>query len=475
MKFNKYKNILTVFVLAASVSVVAQKQSKDFTEKFAVNKDVKVEINASNAEINVSTWNKNEVLIQATIEIDGLTKKEAEKYLKNYQFEALGNSSKVKITAGGNNSFRFADNDFIIFNKDNFVMPDIVIPDFEMPEIVMPDMNITIPDIDFENIFIDLDDIEFDFDQYDKDGKDYFFVWKDNAKKIKIKSKKEWEDFKKTKEYKKWRKEMKANNEKIKKELAKARKEYNNTDVEKIIRESLEKAKKAMKEIDMDKIKKDFDKVRKDYHKNFKNSFIFDTGSDELIINDKKVKIKKKITIKVPKGATFDLNTRHCKVKLPKTKASGKVSYGSFDANGLDGGDLKIYYAPVNINTLHTTTLSLNNVTDAKIASVTNTTLTSDSGSLEVDEVFSNVHLESSFGELVITKLNSGLKNFNLILKQSEAEIDGKLLGKNFISVVESYGDKNDKSNFNGSFTIKSKKEGLVYIKGKYSTLKLTK
>ena len=50
--------------------------------------------------------------------------------------------------------------------------------------------------------------------------------------------------------------------------------------------------------------------------------------------------VQNKVVFKVPKNATFNLNTRHCKVKLPNTKAFGKVSYGGFNASDLNGGRL---------------------------------------------------------------------------------------------------------------------------------------
>ena len=46
----------TVLLLALSVSIFAQKQEKKFTENFKVNSNVLLEINASNADINVTTW-----------------------------------------------------------------------------------------------------------------------------------------------------------------------------------------------------------------------------------------------------------------------------------------------------------------------------------------------------------------------------------------------------------------------------------
>jgi len=467
MKFSKYK-IISMFIAIGFVSTtVAQKQDKKFKETFTVNKDVVVEINASNTDINVTTWNKNQVQVEATIEVEGLTKEEAAKYLKNYKFDALGNSKRVVITSKGNN-FYGLNNNFVIFNKDDFHFPEVVIPDMDF-DFDFPAMEtIVIPDIDLENVFKGLENMEFDFDKYSKDGKNYFFQWKDSARNISIKSKKEWEKFKKSKEYKEWKKEMKANAVRIKKDLAKA-KIANKETISKAIRE----AKIAMSKIDKEKINKELAKVKQMMGK-VKEDYFFDSDGD-VIINDKKVRIKKKITIRVPKGATFDLNTRHCKVKLPNTTAaSGKSSYGTFSATGLLGGNLDIYYAPVTINTLKNTELSLHNVTDATIASVANATLSSNSGALKIKEVLANVNLESSFGELTITKLSSSASNVSLVLKQSEAKIDGTSLPKDLVVVLADYGNKSNNSIFKGNFSVKTK-DGRLKVKGKYSSLTLVK
>ncbi|MDT7832057.1 hypothetical protein RQM59_06675 [Flavobacteriaceae bacterium S356] len=445
-------------------SAFGQKQDKTYKETFNVNKDVIVEINASNNDIEVTTWNKNQVQVEATIEIEGLTKEEAAKYFKNYKFEALGNSKRVVITSKGS-GFYGLNNNFVIFNKDDFHFPEVVIPDMDF-DFNFPEMEtIVIPDIDLQNVFKGLENMEFDFDKYSKDGKNYFFQWKDSARNISIKSKKEWEKFKKSKEYKEWKKEMKVNAAKIKKDLAKARLELKKVNKE-TIENAFKEAKIAMSKIDKEKINIELAKVKKAMGK-VKGNYFFDSDGD-VIINDKKVKIKKKITIKVPKGATFELNTRHCKVKLPNTTAaSGKSSYGTFSATGLLGGDLKIYYAPVTINILKNAELSLHNVTDATIASVANATLSSSSGLLKINEIFSDVDLESSFGELTIGKLNSSLSDFNLTLRQSDAKI-----GKTFFVNNIKYGKYKD--TFTGNFTLETKKGG-VSINGKYSSLELIK
>ena len=138
------------------------------------------------------------------------------------------------------------------------------------------------------------------------------------------------------------------------------------------------------------------------------------------------MKITRKITIKVPKNATFDLNTRHSKVKLPKGKTSGKVSYGTFNADEINGGDLNIYYAPVHVNVLNGSTVTLNNITDATIASVMNTKLISNSSKLRIQNLDSDVELTSKFGELIIDKVISSLKGLKLDLSFSDATIDLK-------------------------------------------------
>jgi hypothetical protein len=499
------KNHITACLFMASVALFAQKQSKNYSESFNVKKDATVEINASHADVEVTTWTKNQVDVQATIEIEGLSKEEAEKYLKNFKFEALGNSNKVRIEVGGNNPFTFNGNDFVIFNAENFKIPEINIPeidipeiDFQMPEIHIPDLNFTMPDVTWEKFMIDLDDAEFDFDKYSKDGKNYFFRWKDSVRDIKIKSKKEWEKFKNSEDYKTWKAEMKKNQEKLKNEwkaewseakkeingmnlqkiveesLKQAQKAMESIDMEGIIKESLREAKKAMEEIDQEEIRREIAKVRNQFHRSF------NSDTDELTINGKKVKIKKKITIKVPKGVKLDLNTRHCQLKLPKMTASGKVAYGTFNADALEGGELNIRSAPVQINLVKNATLHLKNVTDATLASVANSSVTADSGDLEILELYTGTNIETSFGDVVIKKVGANLGNFKLVLNQSEANIN--LVGFNktlnfdtknnkgkIVTYDRVYGGGKGMS-FKGDFTISSQGDE-VNITGKYSEL----
>ncbi len=437
MTFKQFK--IGAFILLTASAVSAQKFDKKFSESFKTDKNVLVAINASNADVDVTTWNKNEVSVEAVIEIEGLDKKAAEKYLKNWKFEALGNKNKVQINANNSSSHSFGNENIVFFNSSKNDRSNvykyssggnevIVIP--EMPEIEMLEMpelpEIVIPEINFEEIVSGLDHIEFDFDKYAKDGGNYFFQWKDGVNDITIKSKKEWEKFKKSKKYKKFKKAQEKRKKALKKELKEVRATLIN---KKELKREMAKARVEIKNINREEIRRELTHAREEIErakreiKKNRFNYSYSGNSDNLIINGKKVKVTKKIIIRVPKSATFDLNTRHCKVKLPKTKASGKVSYGTFKADVLNGGKLNVSYSPVTINSLNTCTLFLNNVTDAHVASVANTTLNANSSGLIIDTVYENVNINSEFGELSIKKIDANFNSLMVFLNYSNGVI----------------------------------------------------
>ncbi|MEE9408550.1 MAG: hypothetical protein V3V28_10810 [Polaribacter sp.] len=456
MKRKLYKQISTLLAICFIGTGFAQKFDKKFTENFKVNKDVEVAINASNTDINVTTWSKKEVQIEAFIEVEGLSKEEAEKYFKNWNFEALGNKKKVKITSKGNNSFRL-NNDITFFNNMDF--------DFEMPEIQMPDMDaIVMPDMDFDFDFdFDLDDLEEDMK---KDGK-YSFEYHNDDKHIVIKSKKEWEKFKKSKKYKELKKELKNTGTKVKLALQNSKHKIKAID-KKRLKESLEEARLQIKNIDKEQIRIGLLKA-KEALKNM--NFNFSSNSDDLTINGKKVKIKKRLEIKVPKGATFDLNTRHCKVKLPNTVASGNVKYGVFDVENLIGGKLTVDYSKVSINDLNGCNLFLNNVTDAKIASVTNTTLSNNSSGVNITRINENVNLSDKFGELLINSFNPNFGEFVLNLSHSDATLNFGDVHAAFKYNVNRVKLENKRVSLKNKTTNNNSSKNNLIVNGEYSSI----
>ena len=458
MKHKFYKNTITAIAFCFLGTTIAQKVEKKFIENFKVKTNVEVAINATNTEINVTTWNKNEVQVDAFIEIEGLSKEEAEKYIKNMNFEALGNKNKVKITSKGGSIQNFK-GDFVFFGDKNFNFPDITIPDID---IEIPDI-----DFDFDNLFETLDTLEEDII---KNG-NYSFEYDDGEDRIVIKSKDDWEKFKKSKKYDVFKKkmeenakQMKINGEKLKIELSESKEKLKQINREKI-QEEIRKAKIEFQKIDKEQLKEQLAKVSEELKK---MKFSFSSEDDNMFINGKKVKIKKRLEIKVPKGATFDLNTRHCKVKLPNTIAFGNVKYGSFDAHNLNRSNLTIDYSPVTINDLNACTLFLNNVTDAKIASVTNTTLSNNSSGVHVLKINQNVTLSDKFGELTIDSFHPNFGEFILNLSQSDATL---ILG----DVLTKYKYQVNKVNMKNENIKKSSKststKNVIKVTGDYSSI----
>jgi hypothetical protein len=448
MKYKSYKNLVTLFALCILGTVTAQKFDKKFTENFKTNKDVEVAINATNTEINVTTWNKNEVQVEAFIEIEGLTKKEAEEYFKNWEFEALGNKRKVKIKS--KDSFKDGFNtDFTYFDNMNFDF-DFSDIDFSNLEVIeLPNLNL---DFDLESL-LQLENV-LDIDKLVEQDSNYEFYWKDDDHNIKINSKEEWEAFKKTKEYSELKKKMSIDKERMKVEFSKSKKRMKKQLIES--KRSAIKNKIKMK-LELAKAKENLKKIKSNFY----------SDSNEFKVNGKKVKIKKRLEIKVPKGATFDLNTRHCKIKLPNTVASGNVDYGSFDASNLSGGKLTIGYSPVRIKDLNACTLFLNNVTDAKIASVTNTSLFNNSSGVVINQVNEKVIITDKFGELKIENFNPNFGELFLNLSQSNAYI---LLG-DVNSKFKYNVNKVKLANKRAGKGVKNTGNNLITVNGDYSEI----
>jgi len=186
MKTLRYK-IITIIVFLFVTVVIAQKQEKKATEKFAVNKDVLIDVNTRYTDIEIETWDKNEVVISAYIVIeDEQDQKTIDSFLKKWNFEALGNKSAIKITS---KSLGLIDIHSFNFDAPNY---DLIISEsvsdalenlhFEIPEI--PE----IPELPMIFEMHELPELpplpsKFDFKEYRKD-KSYLIRWKKENKDI---------------------------------------------------------------------------------------------------------------------------------------------------------------------------------------------------------------------------------------------------------------------------------------------------
>lgn len=302
MKTHKH-NIFWILVLICAITF-AQKQTKTVSESFKVDQDVVIDISARYTDITIETWNKNEVSIEGVWELNNLSKEEAEEKFEDWDFEALGNSSKVKIKSKSHHDYPlllFDDHEFDFHNDFKFDFDSISFPEnlfsgnfhFEMPEI-------PIAPIFPESFMYHLPKIQFDYEAYQKDKEGYM---------------KKFE-----KEQEEWQKEFEEKIEPKMKEFEEKMKKWEKENEPKM-KEFEEKMRKWEKENEtkLKELEKRTKKIEKEMQEKY---------TAKLIEKEKKLQEKtknnKKLTVKIPKNA---------KVKLD-------VSYGTFsfpdDMNTVD-------------------------------------------------------------------------------------------------------------------------------------------
>jgi hypothetical protein len=329
MKTLQFKiTILLLFI--GLITVNAQKLEKKYSEKFIVNKDVVVDINTRYTDIEIQTWDKNEVVIEAYIDVkDEADQKVIDDYLKNWSFEALGNKNTIKISSKSSglidiHSFNFdAPNyDIIISESVSDVLENL---HFEMPEMPeMPDMP-ELPPMPSP----------FDFKAYKKD-KSYLERWKKENKefigknaKIKVGrnsilintnddgSSFEWNittDGQKhlAKEIEERLEETKILREERHKEIQERMKERQEEMKERQV-EAQNRVKEHSKERKLALIERqEAQKLRaKEFEKRR-------TEVRDILAKREKVKIKRIIKIKAPKDAKFNMNVKYGSMSFPK-------------------------------------------------------------------------------------------------------------------------------------------------------------
>ena len=184
MKKLQYKSITIIALMFATV-MLAQKQQKKSIERFNVDTNVVIDVNTRYTDIEIETWDKNEVVVEAYIVIEDKSDQNViEDFLKNWNFNVLGNKSSIKISSKSSglidiHSFDFNSPDYdVLFREsmnnasDNLMF---TLPEFpEMPELPemteMPEMP-EFPEMPEMPEMPELPPMptQFDFDAYKKD------------------------------------------------------------------------------------------------------------------------------------------------------------------------------------------------------------------------------------------------------------------------------------------------------------------
>ena len=418
MKLMRFR-IITMIVALMVVGVYGQKQSKTFNEVFNVNAQTVLDINTSNTDIEFETWDKNQIAVEATIEVDGATPEEAEDYFSDGGIEIVGNSKKVEINTGPENKWSFA------YSMDGLHNLNIDIPNFhfEMPEI--PE----IPEIHLEELHIDLSDmpmppvpaVEFDYEAYKKDGDKYLKKWQ---KKFDKGFDKEYEQ-----KMEAWSAKMEAKQEEMAKRHEAVAERH-----EAMMQKRLEVQEKRMEERaeamerraesmarraeEMEERREHIFELR-EKNENEPNIFYYSSDGE-----NKKFKIKKTIKIKMPKGTKIKMNVRHGEVKLAgNTKnINARLTYSTLLAATIDGDETSITtsYSPVSVQKWNYGLLQADYSEHVDLKEVLNLRLSTTSSDVTIHKLLEQAVIHNRMGPLKINWVSNDFKEIDISLQNAE-------------------------------------------------------
>ncbi len=333
MRIVSYKIIGLILVLG-TFYLQGQKKDNDFKEEFNVKSDVVIDINTRHSDIQIHPWNKNKVVVEAYMMVEGeeVTEEMKDHFYAKWNFDAFGNSEKITINSRSNSRI-----DFNTFNFDNpdytFIVDDL--SDFSIGSLdVLDSIDFIMPPLPPEPpmftgviappappappmFFF----TEFDFDEYKKD-KDYLKRWKEENKealgknaKVKVGDKLisiSTDDSNITMSGRQnGKNDLKffiEEHEAHQKEREKKAKEYQKKMKEKIEKQ-LKKAEKAMKK-NREKLEKQLKKLEKKKKERIK--------IQKLLKDRSKLKVKRLIIIRAPKDAKFNMNVKYGELSFAK-------------------------------------------------------------------------------------------------------------------------------------------------------------
>lgn len=401
-----------VLLCLISIGAYGQNQSKTFRESFNVDEDAVLEINTSHADIEFETWDKNEVVIEATIELEDISDEEADRYFERNPVKIMGNSQKIEISTGRGNS-RFASNTFenLDFHSDMPVVGPLII---EMPELsVFPEVfeMEEMPPMPPMNIH------KFDYEAYKKDGKEYMKKWqKEFTKGFDEEYEKKMEE---------WGARMEKRAEKMmeRREKLKARAEERAERGRERAEKIQEKRILIMQE--SDKMRKRRDSTRflllGNDSLNFGGPNIFYFNSDGREGN---IKVKKTIKVKMPKSVKLKMNVRHGEVKLAKNTKDLKatLSHARLLATNIEGDDTTIIasYSPVSVQNWNYGQLQTDYSENVDLKQVRNLILRSTSSDITIDRLLSNLSVDNSFGPIRIKSISKNFEDMDVSLRNAE-------------------------------------------------------
>ncbi|MTE27360.1 hypothetical protein [Winogradskyella ouciana] len=463
----------------------AQKKLNKTSQSIKVNKDVVIDLNTSYVEIEIDTWNKDIVEVEAYIESDKLSEEELERALEAWNLKVEGSNDRVIISSSAGRAVGlFGEEDYAVLLRDlEFELAEMP----EMPRMPLMPKMAKLPEMpempempELPELPEGVKSISFDYERYQEEGEKYLAEWskkyeKEGGKELQ-KSMEEWakrfaesgyqekmakwgEEYGKRFEGQ-WAKDMEEWGEKFGKEYAKDMEKWGEEFGEKFGKEWAEKM-EAWGEKFGEKYAKEMEKrgeamaerqermaerearlaeryaeraesvAERAAEMEKRHKEMRDKRESILVRrleSGSNSKVKKVIKIKIPKKAKLKTNIRHGELKLSSViyNLSGDISHAFLVADNIDGSEtsINVSYSPVVINTWNLGTLNLNYVDKAQIKNAKDLVLNSKSSNINIERLTDTGIIDGSFGDLTISNLAETFKNLNLVLENTDALVN---------------------------------------------------
>ncbi|MCC1485433.1 hypothetical protein [Winogradskyella immobilis] len=509
----KQLKLIALFIsLIAVCNVNAQQKLQKVSKSVKANNDVTLKLNTNHTNIEVESWDKNEIQIEAYIESNELSKKDLQKILDRWKLNVEGSGDNVTISTGGDVHVLYGEDFDFDFDFDPEIqeaMKDL--------KIRLSDLNINIPNIDLSKFNVNMPEFpelpefpefpelpnlpegihsfSFDYDAYEKDGDAYLKKWKkEYEKKHGTKYSDEVEAWAKKfseSDYKEWAKKM----EKWGEEYGKKFEGKWAKDMEKWgenFGEELENS-DWIKDIEKwaDKFGESFGKDMEAWAEDFAEQFDDENGdfqkrireiekkADDFEENSKnKSKVIKTIKIKMPKDTKLKMNVRHGELKFASTVYNLKadLAHSKLLATRIDGSETSIdaAYSIINIDDWNQGELKLKYGEYTQLKNVNRLRLNANSSDIIVGKLSGNAIISGSFGDLEIENIANTFNNLNLVLENTDAIV--KLPKTNYN--LEYQGNRSRFSHpekksgtSNSSFSKNADNNKTIVVNAKYSNV----
>jgi len=412
--------MLTMFLCFIAIGTYGQKQTKTFTETFNVSKDAVLDINTSHADIEFETWAKNQVEVEAIIEIEGATDEEAEKYFERLGLEIIGNSKKVSIAMASKNKDIWPS---LHGDAQNFHI--------EMPE--FPEVHAFSFDFDFDELSnVPIPPmVEFDHEAFKEEGEAYLKKWQkefeESYDEEHVKKLEEWAD--RMQERQEKRKILLEKRMEKRKEIERKRAEKRNERNQRL-EEARATRMAAYQERRDELLKRRKLKISNDAGQTL---FLESDGTNEPSIFysssgglNKNFKVIKTIKVKIPKGMKIKMNVRHGEVKLAENtkNLNATLSHSSLWATTIDGDKTTISasYSPVNVEQWNYGQLQAKYSENVALKEVLNLRLNATSSDVTIDRLVNSAFIKNDFGPIVIKSISNDFKDIDISLQNAELD-----------------------------------------------------